>query len=238
MLGEVPVREATPYQQPTPPAASPTPPTRILPDRQQQARHEPSVHAVPAVDPNRSEPSRSQRRLQVAGLGLLAGSTVAYAPYLGAALVAFLVLLLRTASVTRQRHGRRRMVRGRAKWYDVPTTTISTPGYLVLALFGSLALVSVASLVALAVFSLGYLFSQPLAPTMTMAGLGFAASLWWGPGSGRVREMVRSLTARTAATEFGGWFVVVMSLLGSAVLLGLLVSSGPNWSPGVDAPWR
>ena len=106
------------------------------------------------------------------GSGSLAGATVAYAPYLGTALVALIVLLLRTASVTRQRHGRRRMVRGRARWYDVPTTTLSTPGYAVLALFGSVALVAVGALVGLAIFSLGYLLrSRRPRP-------------WWSPGSG------------------------------------------------------
>ena len=234
LLGEVPVREATPYQQPTPPA---TPSTRVLPERPSAGPGEPFAPLRPG-DTGRPQPSRSQRRLQIAGLGLLAGATIAYAPYLGTALVAFVVLLLRTASVTRQRHGRRRMVRGRARWYDVPTTTVSTPGYVVLALFGSVALVAVASLVSLAVFSLGYLFNQPLAPTLTMAGLAFAASLWWGPGSGRVREMTRAFVTRTAGTEFGGWFVLVMSVLGSVVLLGLLSSQGPNWAPGVHAPWH
>ena len=107
-----------------------------------------------------------------------------------------------------------------------------------LALFGSIALIAVAALVWLALFSLGYLFTQPLAPTMTVAGLGFAAALWWGPGSGRVREMIRTMTARTARTEFGGWFVVAMCVLGTAVLLGLLFSSGPNWAPELSAPWR
>ena len=29
-----------------------------------------------------------------------------------------------------------------------------------------------------------------------------------------------------------------MSVLGSAVLLGVLFSSGPNWAPYVHAPWR
>ena len=50
--------------------------------------------------------------------------------------------------------------------------------------------------------------------------------------------MIRGLTTRTAATEFGGWFVVAMSVLGGAVLLGLLFSGGPNWAPQLDAPWR
>jgi serine/threonine protein kinase len=228
LLGEVPVREATPYQQPT------TPPTRVLPPQQRR----PDQPSTPLAPPPRADPSASQRVLQLLGLGLLAGAAVAYAPYLGTALVAALVLLLRTASVTRQRHGRRQLIRGRSRWYDVPKTTVSTPGYLVLALVGSLALVGAASLVALALFSLGYLFAQPTAPSLAVAGLGFAAALWWGPGSGRVREMTRSLVTRAAGTEFGGWFVVVMSVLGTAVLLGLLFSGGPNWAPQVHAPWR
>jgi hypothetical protein len=176
--------------------------------------------------------------LQLAGLGLLAGATVAYAPYLGTALVALIVLLLRTASVTRQRHGRRRMVRGRARWYDVPATTVSTPLYAVLALFGSMVLVGAASLVGLAIFSVGYLFNQPVAPSLAVSGLGFAATLWWGPGSGRLREITRGLVTRTSRTEFGGWFVAGMSVLGAVVLLGLLFSNGPNFAPYVHAPWR
>ena len=185
LVADVPVREATPYQQPTPPPA-PTPPTRVLPPEQRRP-DQPFTPLGPPV-PVR-DPSRPQRLLQLVGLGLLAGATVAYAPYLGTALVALIVLLLRTASVTRQRHGRRRMVRGRARWYDVPATTVSTPLYAVLALFGSMVLVVSASLVGLAIFSVGYLFNQPVAPSLAVSGLGFAATLWWGPGSGRLREI-------------------------------------------------
>ena len=29
-----------------------------------------------------------------------------------------------------------------------------------------------------------------------------------------------------------------MSVLGSAVLLGLLFSAGPNWAPAFTAPWK
>ena len=240
LLGGLPVREATPYQQPQPapssaaPPTPPTPPTRILPAMQER----PAPEDRPFVPLVHREPSRAQRLLQLLGIGALTSATVAFAPYLGAALVAALVLLLRTASVTRQRHGRRRLIRGRARWYDVPKTTLSTPAYLVLALFGSLALVAVAAIAWLAVFSLGYLLSQPVAPTMVVAGIGFTTALWLGPGSGRLREMIRGLTTRTARTEFGGWFVVAMSVLGAAVLLGLLFSGGVNWAPQLDGPWQ
>jgi hypothetical protein len=175
--------------------------------------------------------------LQVVALGALTSALVAYAPDAGTGLVALLVLLLRTASVTRQRHDRRRLVRGRPRWYDVPTTALALPGYVLLAVVGALAVVAVAGLVALAMFSLGYLLGQPVAVGMALAGLSFTPALWWGPGSGRLREVTRGLVSRTSRSEFGGWFVVAMCGLGTAVLLGLLFSSGPNWAPALNAPW-
>ncbi len=176
--------------------------------------------------------------LQLLGLGALTGALVAYAPYAGTALVATVVLLLRTASVSRQRHARRRMVRGRPRWYDVPTTTLSMPGYLLLAFFGALTPDrDWRPSAAWRMFSLAYLLGQPVAVGMVMAGLGFAPVLWWGPGSGRLREMTRGLVNRTARSEFGGWLVVAMCALGTAVLLGLLFSGGPNWAPALTAPW-
>ncbi|MET0998778.1 MAG: serine/threonine-protein kinase [Marmoricola sp.] len=244
---EVPVREAAPYQQPAPPVEPVAPPTRILPadpprpdpprydhDRPDQPR--PEQPRVPYPAPPR-ESSKAQRALQLVGLGVLTSALVGYAPYAGTAFVALLVLLLRTASVTRQRHGRRRLVRGRPRWYDVPTTTLSLPGYLLLAFFGAVAVVAVAGLAALAMFSLGYLLGQPVEVGMVLAGLAFTPALWWGPGSGRLREVTRGLVTRTSRSEFGGWLVVAMCGLGTAVLLGLLLNGGPNWAPAVGAPW-
>lgn len=226
--GGVPVHEAMPYQQPAPPTTSMAPTTSIAPIPEQPRK--------PYVAPTPRESSRAQQVLQLIGLGILTSALVGYAPYAGTAFVAALVLLLRTASVTRQRHGRRQLIRGRARWFDVPTTTLSLPGYLLLALFGALAVVLVAAAAGLAMFSLGYLLGQPAATGMVMAGLGFTPALWWGPGSGRLREMTRGLVTMTARSEFGGWLVTAMCLLGAAVLLGLLLSGGPNWAPTLGAP--
>jgi predicted Ser/Thr protein kinase len=232
----VPVHEAVPYQQPAPPAVPTTgaaPATRVVPPDESR----PEQPLVPYIAPTPRESSRAQQVLQLVGLGAFTSALVGYAPYAGTALVALLVLLLRTASVTRQRHGRRRLVRGRSRWYDVPTTTLALPGYLLLAFFGALALVLVAGMAGLAMFSLGYLLGQPMATGMLLGGLGFSPALWWGPGSGRVREMTRGLVTRTARSEFGGWFVTAICLLGAAVLLGLLLSGGPTWAPALSAPW-
>jgi hypothetical protein len=163
---------------------------------------------------------------------------VAYAPYAGATVVGLLVLVLRTVSVTRQRHSRRRLVRGRPRWYDVPATTLGLPVYTLIALPGALAVVLGAALVALALFSLGYVLGQTNELSLLLGGLGFAPAAWWGPGSTRVRESARRLVTHTSRTEFGGWFVAVGCALGVAVLLGLLLNGGPNWAPAVSAPWH
>jgi hypothetical protein len=234
----VPATRVLPADQPPPVQPRPVHPRPVQP-RPVQPRPDQPRPVQPRVPfPGVRPESRAQRVLQLLGLGALTSAVVSYAPYAGTALVATLVLLLRTASVARQRHGRRRLIRGRARWYDVPTTTLSMPGYLLLALLGAVALVAVAGLCAVAMFSLGYLLVQPLETRMILGGLGFAAALWWGPGSGRLREMTRGMASRTARSELGGWLVTAMSLLGAAVLVALLLSGGPTWAPSVSAPWR
>ena len=194
-----PRRHPLPHRRRRPPGSSRRPDAA--------ARSDQPFRPLGPPDRPRLDPSRPQRVLQLLGLGLLAGSIVAYAPYLGTALVGAVVLLLRTASVTRQRHGRRQLVRGRARWYDVPTTTLSTPGYAVLALFGSLALVAVAALVALAIFSLGYL-RQPAGRAVDGGGRSRASP----PPSGGVRARAGcarwrgpSSRARPAPSSAAGW---------------------------------
>ena len=223
--------------QPRPVQARPAGPSLVQPRALQPRPVQPAPQPSQSWPVSPTTPSRAQVVLQLLGLGALTGALVAYAPYAGTALVAAVVLVLRTASVSRQRHARRRMVRGRPRWYDVPTTTLSLPGYLLLAFFGALTLILMASFCGLALFSLAYLLGQRVAVGMVMAGLAFAPVLWWGPGSNRVREMTRGLVNRTARSEFGGWLVVAMCAVGTAVLLGLLFSGGPNWAPALTAPW-
>lgn len=182
--------------------------------------------------------SRGLEIFQLLGLGAAAAAMIAYAPYAGSAVVGLVALLLRTASVTRERHGRRQWMRGRRRWYDVPATTVSTPGYLALALVGTLGLMAFALLAALAMFALAYIFGQPIEVGLLLAGMGAAPCLWWGPGSGRVREVARRFVVRNTRREFAGWFTLIMCCLGAAVLVGLLFGDGPNWAPAVSGPFR
>ena len=166
------------------PSARPCRPTRILPRGRtaRPTRPRPNNRSGASVlrGPTRRAAGPSSV-LQLLGLGALTSAVVAYAPYAGTAVVAHLVLLLRTASVTRQRHGRRRMVRGRPRWYDVPTTTLATPGYLLLAFFGALSVVAVASLSRAGDVLARLPAGQPVDVGLVMAGLGFT------PACGGVR---------------------------------------------------
>lgn len=247
-------RETTPREEP-PPFRSQPPATTVLPAAGAGPGPAPSgaplaARAEGRADERRlasgvpweripeSPPSRVQRVLQVAGLGALTAALVAYAPYLGTALVAAVVLLLRTASVTRQRHDRRRRLRGRTAWYDVPASALASPVHLLRASGGAVVGVMMAGLVGLAAFSVGYLAERPVTTSLLLAGVGFAPTLWWGPGSRRLRETTHALVDATARTAWGGWLVVVLAVLAAAVLVSALLGPGPTWSPDVAPPWR
>lgn len=238
-------RETTPREEP-PPFRSEPPPTTVLPAPGAVPGPSPAgsplaAQAGPTAPWERQPvppPSRAHRVLQVAGLGVLTAALVGYAPYLGTALVAVVVLLLRTASVTRQRHDRRQRLRGRTTWYDVPASALASPVHLLRAAPGALAGVMMAGLVGLAAFSVGYLADRPTATSLLLAGLGFAPTLWWGPGSRRLRETTHAMVDTTARTTWGGWLVVALAVIGAASLLSALLGPGPTWAPDVAPPWR
>lgn len=232
----VSVRATGPREEPPPPAYRSQPaPTEVVPG----PRREPPAPAwiAPADGAERWAPSRSQRWAQLVGLGALAGAVVAVAPYAGTVLVALAVLLLRTASLARQRHHRRQRLRGRPAWYDVPASWLATPVYALGALAGSLAVVGVAALVALAMFSVGFLLGRPVPVSLLLAGAGFVPALWWGPGAGRLRESCHDLVDRPARTDLGGWLVAALLLGVAAVLVSVLLGPGPTWAPASGPPW-
>ncbi|MGN6252093.1 MAG: serine/threonine-protein kinase [Marmoricola sp.] len=201
------------------------------------ARHDgasgPFAAEPAAVDP----PRRGRRAAGLLGLGLALAALIALAPYVGLAVLAVLALLLRFASVTRERHRRRREFRGRPRWYDVPASTLASPAYLVTSLGGTVLLLgwTAALLAALAVLLAG--LHVALGTGLSVAGLAAVASLWWGPASARVRESGRRLAAPLGRPTGTG---AVVGLAGIAIALALLVallSHGPFWTPASAAPW-
>ena len=215
----------TPVTTPPELAEPVTEPPTLWPD-------EPASDEVPEAWQIAAEPrdSRPPGRGVLLAWGLAAAALVALAPYLGAALLAFLAGLLRFASVTRQRHRRRRELRGRARWYDAPVSTVSTPGYLLLSLGGTLVLVGWAVASAVATAGILMLLRPALPIGLFLVGAVYALGLWWGPASARVREMTRMTAPRSP-------LVMVLGVALAIALLGALVGNGPIWSPQADAPW-
>lgn len=225
------------------PATEVRPVTAATNDRELQPGAAPSTRVLPAMTGPEPLPGdapgrpRAQRLAQLIGLGAVTSLAVAFAPYAAGMLVGLVVLTLRTVSVGRERHARRRLIRGRARWYDVPTTTVSTPGYLVLAFFGALLQVGWAASAAIAFGVVESLFNPPLPVGMVLLGIVFTLALWWGPGRTRVKEMTSGAVSRFARSEFAGLFVIGLCVLGAVVLLAALLGSGPNWAPAPSAPW-
>lgn len=178
------------------------------------------------------------RGLQLTGLALLVAAGVAVAPVISVAAAGALALVLRTVSVTRQRHLRRRILRGRARWFDVPVTTVSLPGYLLLALGGAAALTLFAGLLGLAAVALATVAGQEAHVAVLAGGAVVAPALWWGPGSARVREMVVPLVDRTARAQGPAVLVTGVALVVAVGLVAVLAMEGPSWSPFVGAPWE
>ncbi|MGI9156680.1 MAG: protein kinase domain-containing protein, partial [Marmoricola sp.] len=226
--GRQPVTEVRPATLREPRAAE------VLPQQSPSTRVLPAVSGRPAAAPGRPA---AQRLAQLVGLAAVTSLAVAFAPYAATVLLGVVVLTLRTASVARERHTRRRMIRGRARWYDVPATTLSTPGYLVLAFFGALLLLGWCAGATVAFGVVETLFHPPLAVGMLLAGTVFSLALWWGPGSGRVRETTDATVTRFARSDFAGLFLIGLCVVAAVVLLAALFGSGPSWAPASGAPW-
>ena len=119
----------------------------------------------------------------------------------------------------------------------MPRTTLSLPGYLLLALLGSVLLVGWSTAAAAAVGIVAAVARAPLAGGMMAMGFGFAACLWWGPGSLRARETLSRSVDRAARSDYAGLFVVGLCVVAVVVLLAALAGGGPTWSPASGSPW-
>lgn len=207
----------------------PAPPIQRLPRDEEQPEQR-DVDAPVVHDPGR-------RRFGLVGLAAAASGLVALAPWLGAIAVGLVAVLLRFFSVSAERHRLRQHYRGRRRWYDVPVSTMSSPGYLVLSLGGSLLMLGWAAATVAATAGILMLFSIPLWLGLGAAGVVYVLCLWWGPGSTRVRRSVRTATAPWTRGGRGGIYAGVLGLLLAAVLVSTLATRGPIWSPAHDAPW-
>jgi serine/threonine protein kinase len=173
-------------------------------------------------------------------LGLFATTTLAFAraPYLTLLLACMLALAVRTVSWTTESARERQHLRGRRRWYDGPLTLATAPWYLVVATGGTLMLLLWSAFVAFVVGFAYLLFRGPLTPGLMMMGAVFAVSLWWGPGSRRLRVPTRRLVLAATRNVWVGWLGVAIAL-SAAVLCGYaLATGGVVWEPKPGPPWR
>ncbi|WP_310962777.1 serine/threonine-protein kinase [Nocardioides terrisoli] len=222
------------------PAAEPTlalDRTRLLgdPARERVEPDQPPSETAPiGAEPS---PRRGRRVAGLLGLGLVGVGLVAWAPYVGAAVLAVLAGILRFGSVTFERHTLRRQMRGRPRWYDVPASTVSAPAYLLFSLVGT-AVLWLSAVVLVVVTALVLLLAgAPLDVGLAVTALAYVLCLWWGPGSRRVRQAGRRLTGRLARPTRTGPVLLLIGALACVVLLAVMSDLGPLWIPMTHAPW-
>jgi hypothetical protein len=82
------------------------------------------------------------------------------------------------------------------------------------------------------------LFRGPLAPGLLLMGGVFALSLWWGPGSRRLRVPSRRLVLLTTRNVWVGWLGVALVSVAAVVCAYALATDGVVWEPKPGPPWR
>ncbi|HEX7740366.1 MAG TPA: serine/threonine-protein kinase [Marmoricola sp.] len=181
---------------------------------------------------------RGRQRAGVVGLLAATFGLTALAPWIGLILTAALAAVMRFASVTSQRHHRRRALRGRARWYDVPASAVASPFYLLFSLAGTLVLLCAgACVVGCAALALGAAHVRPAVSLTVLAAL-WVVVLWWGPGSQRVRECSRRSTRFLAAPTRLGPMLLLGGCAVGLVLILTLFAHGAFWAPAGGAPWE
>ncbi|NUR07482.1 MAG: hypothetical protein HOQ22_19160, partial [Nocardioidaceae bacterium] len=179
-----------------------------------------------------------QRGLLLTGLFAAVVLGFARAPYLALGLVCLAALAVRTVSWTTESARERQHLRGRRRWFDPVLTVGSSPWYLVVATAGTLLLLLWAAGVAFVVGLAYLLFRLPLVPGLLLMGSALAVSVWWGPGSRRLRVPTRRLVIATTSRAWLGWVGVAVVLVMAALCGYALLTSGVTWEPKPGAPWR
>jgi hypothetical protein len=173
-------------------------------------------------------------------LGLFATLSLGFAlaPYLCLLTVCVLAMVVRTVSWTTESARDRQLRRGRRRWYDPVLTAVSSPWYAVIATAGTLLLLLWSAAVA---FTAGFaylLFSLPLVPGLLLMGALLGISLWWGPGSRRIRTPVRRLVLAGTSRAWTGWFAIAFLAVVAALCAYALLTGGVLWDPKPGPPWR
>jgi predicted Ser/Thr protein kinase len=231
-----PPRASAPAPAPVP---QPVPPTRPItvahPAAPPRAYPPPRPLDRPAdeVSPRRSH--AGLRRLLMVGLLSLVALGTTLAPYVTAALALTAAWLVRTTSWSLDAIADRRALKGQRR-SDAVVQTLTAPWYLVVALPGTVVLLlaacGTAAVLALVLGAFGLRESSAL----FAGGVLGALTLWWGPGSRRLRRPVRRAVWRTTRSDTSGAASTGLVFGGAVVLLIALGSVGVQWFPDDGPP--
>ncbi|MGH3331202.1 MAG: protein kinase domain-containing protein [Nocardioidaceae bacterium] len=182
--------------------------------------------------------AKVQRGCLLLGMFALVSTGFAMAPYLSLAVLALVTLGVRTFSWTTESARDRQWRRGRRRWYDGPLTVATSPWYLIVATGGTLMLMVWSAALAFLVGLVYLLFGLPMVPGLLTMGAVLAFSLWWGPGSRRLRVPARKLVVLATRESWLGWTSVGMLAVAVALCAYALSSAGVVWDPQPGPPWR
>ena len=182
--------------------------------------------------------AKLQRGAILLGLCALVSTGFALAPYLSLIFIALAALGVRTISWTTESSRDRAYRRGGGKWYDGLLAVASSPWYLLVATGGTLMLLLWSVALAFVVGLAYLLFNFPMIPGLVTMGVVLAFSLWWGPGSRRLRVPTRRLIVRATSRPWGGWLSIAVVVCAELLCIVGLLTSGVSWDPQPGPPWR
>lgn len=190
-----------------------------------------------AVAPQRTGFLERLRRGCLVALGcVVIGAATAAAPLVTALVAVVSVWLLRSGSLTAAAARERRTLLG-PKWYDAPRAALTTPWHLLRGTVGTVLLVLSAACLALVGGVFGYALDLDMATMLFLAGSLGGATLWLGPGAGRVRSPASGVV-RPVARGTRSWLIGSIALLVAAGALGVLVGiGGTAWAPLTGPPF-
>lgn len=208
--------------------------TRGLPDGSTERIDE--VDAVPVLVAPLTGLEKLRRGILVlAGLGVV-GAGVALAPYIAIVTLSLLIWLLRSGSMAASSAGARRQVRG-AKWYDGMQVLLGAPWHVVKAIPGALLLVLWSLGLGLAAVLLCFAAGATIPTSLAVIGVVLGGSMWWGPGSRRLRGPVNRLSHPISARPLAWFFAAIATAAVASGLGAAAAAQGPNWAPATDRPF-
>ncbi len=231
---------AGPAPAPVPPPAPVLPATRPITVAHPMAPPRPFPPPRPLGEP--PEAAASARRsnatlrllLMIGLLGLVAiGTTLA--PYVTAVVALATAWLVRTTSWSLDAVADRRALRGPRR-SDPVVQTLAAPWHLVASAPGTVILLLAACGSAGVLALILGAFGMQASHALFAAGVLGALTLWWGPGSRRLRRPVRRAVWHVTRSDTSGaaWTGIVYA--GVVVLLVALSSAGVQWFPDDSPP--